>query len=554
MRTLRTILIIRPFLAVAITMGRVGLACAELAPTECVILYNRDSDASTRIARHYAEARKIPPDRLFSLSLPLNETIPHAVYETDVAANLRSFLIDRPWGPMIRCIITTYDVSLRIGPIIPSKERLDRADTLEKALRDTMTRFAALVERIRTTDHLDVQPAPAAFNTAESLDRAALQAQYDRYIKELAELVSRHRDFAGEALLVGRRATFEIILQVEGQMGLLLRARGEEPQSPNSAIRVKRMREQIAEAESQLDTLMRYPSTSDEFDRAITIIRETRGLYGVAAAFQKRILSLRGVDSESSLDSELALIFWDDYDRSGWQTNPFHFDQFAGRRPSPSNQEVGVESQRRTLMVARLDGPAPETVLRMIDDAVRVERTGLKGTFYIDARSTRDAGLAAYDRDLIELARVVRTKTDIPVILDIQSDVFQPGQCPGAALYCGWYSLAHYVDAFEFVPGAVAAHIASFEMMSLRDGRKRYWCKEMLADGVAATFGATSEPFLHAFPMPSEFFSRLLSGRQTLVETYFQTLPLLSWRLALVGDPLYNPFRMNPQRITRGQD
>lgn len=64
---------------------------------------------------------------------------------------------------------------------------------------------------------------------------------------------------------------------------------------------------------------------------------------------------------------------------------------------------------------------------------------------------------------------------------------------------------------------------------------------------MAATFGATSEPFLQAFPLPTEFFCRLLTGKYTLVEAFSQTKFYNSWQLSLLGDPLYNPFKTNPQ-------
>ena len=50
-------------------------------------------------------------------------------------------------------------------------------------------------------------------------------------------------------------------------------------------------------------------------------------------------------------------------------------------------------------------------------------------------------------------------------------------------------------------------------------------------------------PFLTSFPLPYDFFSRLLEGKNTLVEVYYQTIRFLSWKMVLVGDPLYTPFR-----------
>ena len=38
----------------------------------------------------------------------------------------------------------------------------------------------------------------------------------------------------------------------------------------------------------------------------------------------------------------------------------------------------------------------------------------------------------------------------------------------------------------------------------------------------------------------------LMSGKLTLLETYFRSTPHISWRLIVIGDPLYTPFKNNP--------
>jgi uncharacterized protein (TIGR03790 family) len=128
------------------------------------------------------------------------------------------------------------------------------------------------------------------------------------------------------------------------------------------------------------------------------------------------------------------------------------------------------------------------------------------------------------------------------VKLDDAPALFAPGTCPNAALYCGWYSLRNYVDAFTFVEGAVAIHIASFEAVNLRDPNSNEWCSAMLRHGVAATVGAVNEPYLTAFPLPLDFFKELFEGR-CLAEAYYRTNPFNSWQMVLIGDPLYRPFR-----------
>jgi hypothetical protein len=39
----------------------------------------------------------------------------------------------------------------------------------------------------------------------------------------------------------------------------------------------------------------------------------------------------------------------------------------------------------------------------------------------------------------------------------------------------------------------------------------------------------------------------LLTGKLTLAECYWKTVPMTSWMMSLVGDPLYTPFKVNPQ-------
>ena len=128
----------------------------------------------------------------------------------------------------------------------------------------------------------------------------------------------------------------------------------------------------------------------------------------------------------------------------------------------------------------------------------------------------------------------------------INPALFPPGSSPQAALYVGWYSLREYVDAFTWQKGAVAFHVASSECTTLRQKGSNVWCKRLLEKGVAATLGPVAEPYLHSFPLPDEFFPLLLTGRLPLLEVYFRTIPHLSWRQILIGDPLYTPFRDHP--------
>jgi len=263
-----------------------------------------------------------------------------------------------------------------------------------------------------------------------------------------------------------------------------------------------------------------------------------------------RIRLIEKQNWRSSFDSELSLVRVEKYPLEGWIPNPYFL----------AFQRRDLEIKRaQVLMVSRLDGPSPEIVKRLVDDAVAVEKTGLRGTAYFDARWPRPGrekmkklkGYAFYDASIHAAAEVVKRSGRLQVVVDDRQALFQPGQCPNAALYCGWYSLAHYVPAFTWVRGAVGYHIASSECATLHAGSSQVWCKRMLEEGVAATLGPVGEPYVQAFPVPEVFFGLLVRGRLTLAECYMVSLPFLSWQMVLVGDPLYRPFKVNAIKFHR---
>jgi uncharacterized protein (TIGR03790 family) len=248
-------------------------------------------------------------------------------------------------------------------------------------------------------------------------------------------------------------------------------------------------------------------------------------------------------ESHAAVDSELMLLWWDRYELRRWQTNLNNWQV----------QERAREKKEIMLLTCRLDGPSPEVVKRMIDDAVSVEKEGLKGKVYVDARGIRfdpkgqdtGHGYGGYDESMREMASILKG-AQLDVVLDDKESLFGVGSCPDAALYCGWYSHANFIDCCKFAKGAVAWHLASSEAVSLRRADAKYWCKNLLEKGACATLGPVAEPYTIGFPKPAEFFGLLATGKYTLAECYGKTVYFASWMGTLVGDPLYNPYKMTP--------
>ncbi len=246
---------------------------------------------------------------------------------------------------------------------------------------------------------------------------------------------------------------------------------------------------------------------------------------------------INGRETNASVDSELSLALYDKYELYRWQPN------ILSKKVSNVDPVRLAQARISVLMVSRLDGPSPEIATGLVDKALSAEETGLKGTAYFDLRGLGGKDLYShYDRSLHNLAAFTRSEMKMPAKQERTGKLFAPGSCPQTAIYCGWYSLRKYIDAFDFVDGAVGYHIASFEAVNLRDPNTGQWCASLLQDGITATLGPVAEPYLHTFPEPREFFGELYEGK-CLVEAYYRTKPFNSWQMLLVGDPLYRPFK-----------
>ncbi len=264
------------------------------------------------------------------------------------------------------------------------------------------------------------------------------------------------------------------------------------------------------------------------------------------AQLQSRIDHIVGKETDASVDSESSMVLFgpstlrqDSVQASSEQAYELYRWQLNELKSSVPYWNF------KTLMVCRLDGPDEKIARGLVDKAIAAEKTGLKGIAYIDSRGIRNKrdDLSAYfDQSLRNLAVLTRLRTELPVREERTEKLFEPGACPRTAIYCGWYSLKKYIDAFDFADGAIGYHISSLEAVDIRDPNSSQWCPAMLADGITATLGAVAEPYLRSFPEPAAFFTELFKGR-CLVEAYYRTKPFNSWQLVLIGDPLYRPFK-----------
>lgn len=328
-----------------------------------------------------------------------------------------------------------------------------------------------------------------------------------------------------------KKATIRCILCV---YGVPLRIGGKEPTAEE--------KKQLDEWKPKLDLARKSLAELEKAEKKDAI--EISASKAEIRALEDKIAALSHRESQAAFDSELMLLWQKDYKLERWQPNPLNWQFPADKRarlPEP------------ILMTARLDGPTPEIAKRLVDDAIAVEAKGLTGKVYIDARGIGfnakkpgDAhGYGGYDESFRETASLLKDAT-FDVTLDDKNDLFKPDTCPDAAIYAGWYSHAKFIPCCTFAKGAIAWHLASSEAVTLRNDKSTVWCPNLLKAGAAATIGPVAEPYTIGFPKPAEFFGFVATGKYPLAECYTKTVYFTSWMTVLVGDPLYNPFKVKP--------
>ena len=496
-----------------------AVAHARLQAGDLLLLTDSHVPQSLALAKHYAEVRHVPLDRIFPLDVAAADDVPLAQYDAKIAAPLRAYL-KTPAGRGVRCLVLFYGLPLRVGPSEATPADHAEIASLRKLLAEldrATPPLADAAESIATSLGLKVQ---ALAGNGTPIARARVEAAARQIQQALATMPDRAKQMEILQRLQDIRTRMTAV--AEGAL---------ETAFPGSAA--------LSDADpTKLPELMQRPHDAGARSTVRRRVASFDGAFALYDIAQQQIAWIDADESDASLDSELSLVLTGDYPRFRWQRNLLNYKV--------------QDQQTQALMTCRIDAPTPQIAKAVIDDSFAVEQTGLSGGAVFDSRGIAAppagslAGYGWYDQAIRDTAKWFEDTTSLTVTHDDKPQVIAPHSVKDVALYCGWYSLRNYVPACTFNRGAVGYHVASFELISLHAPAEKGWVANLLKDHVVATLGPVSEPYLLAFPRPDEFFPLLLTGKLTLAEVYWKTCPLASWKMTLIGDPLYRPYAQSP--------
>ena len=512
-----------------------------LAAADLVVVFNVNVPGSKTVADYYADKRQVPRDNLVGVLVTAGEDMSRQDYDQKLVPPVRARVEKLKAQGKNPAILLVYGIPLRVGGVAATKDDAQFRELAAAKENECQQEVMRLVKRL---DRITMTSPPG-------MPLSGKLTYPPRELLVLA-LKSYHR---GLDYLKKSPATPKETEAREEVMSLLTKLGGISPEAQALLARMARSQGHDRQALQRQELMGWTPhlreDTQEEAFRGIlpktagetaAAIRFTGGLIGELKFWEEARRVYEKPQSLAAVDSEMTLIVAGPYQTYGWLPNPFHLGY--DRLP------VIGRVRARTLMVGRLDGPTPAIAMRLVDDALEVEKAGLHGVCYLDARGltgeSHGGNYVWFDQHLIRLYDLLRQYSDMKVVLDKKPELFPPGSCPEAALYCGWYSLRKYVPAFTWQRGAVGYHVASAEASTLKQPGSQVWCQRMLEEGVAATLGPVAEPYLGSFPLPDLFFPILMTGELPLLEVYFRTVPHVSWMQILIGDPLYQPFKDRP--------
>jgi uncharacterized protein (TIGR03790 family) len=544
-------------LASAIALAFGAGAAQALTPAQVLVVGNEASPESSELARYYAAARGIPKGNVLLIRTSLGMDVSRGDYDAQIRDPIRKALIDRKLKDSVRCICLVWGVPLRAaGPADTAEEKLrlivrtagtkihyrlavaqKLAATIGKDFPEPRTQGLSPLAALFTSPvPAPPEPLPAVAQLRDDLHKLLAAKQIE---------VGRIQDPAKRKIAV--RQLMAIHQELGGTQGLFDHIRDTHPADAPSAQDLTAVLDGI---NTHLARLAGARPQAETVEEVLNLVEQGGGILTAASYIDKLQEQLKNADivgkSEAAVDSELALLWWDNYPLRGAAANPLHWRA----RPAGAGAGGPGGSPPPTLMTSRIDGPTCPDATRIVKASLAAEAQGLQGTFYIDAGGPARVPAPArnqFDARLLKLDAFARAHTKLHVVLDDKPTCFPPNSCPNAAVYVGWYSLQSYIPAFTWVSGAVGYHVASWEAVHLRDPQSQEWCAKMIQNGVAATLGAVGEPLLNHFPNPEEFFPLLLTGKYTMAEVYWRTIPAASWQVILLADPLYTPFKANPQ-------
>jgi len=472
--------------ALVICCGQPTWVGAQVKPEQVVVVAAAESPDSRRVAEAYCAFRQIPTDRIVELSFSPGVTIGRGDWEDRLRSELADRVAALDPARLVTDVVVVYGTPLAVAAWEDDRELKIWEAYYQKAMEDGIKRLNLSLATLTNISAQEPTEIKLPVNIVEV--RALFQQQIEAAQKAIPAKSADQQATAAAQLQT----------QVQAVAGLYpfmnsLQQQIQAAQTGEQAANTGPLQQQLqylrgrSEALSQtVQYLEKMPASFERDATLVALLEQGGGVLDALTWLQRQMDLVQMNDSMSSLDSEIALIFWSDYRRIGVVPNFLN----------PAYDGSPLRNAYRTLRVSRIDGPTVDVALSLIERTREAEAiTELRGNVYLDLR-----GIQSGDPQLLQTENWLRAVGDqvkdvpgLQVQIENTAKLFQSGECPDALVYFGWYSLGKYIDACTFKPGAIAYHLVPGDALRLRDADQQGWCRSLLEAGATRVIGSVGE-------------------------------------------------------------
>ena len=469
-------------LVLAVFMGFTHRAQAQLTAERVVVVAAANNPESREVAEAYCQFRQFPLERIVEVEFPAGVTLSRGVWEDSLRTKIAAQIQAIDAAQTVTDVVLAYGTPLAVAAWEDDRELKQWELYYQKAMDDGIRRLNAALKILGQLGGQEPASVQLPINLADL--RLIFQQQI-----ELAQ-----KGAAGKPAEEQQVANAQLQNQVQAVAGLFpfmnslqqqIQAGGGEA-SANMQQQLQYLRGRSEVLTQTIQYLEKMPASFEREATMIALLEQGGGLLDVLTWLQRQMDLVQMNDSMASLDSEIALLFWGEYRRIGVVPN-FLNPAFDG---SP------LRNAYRTLKVSRIDGPTKEVAKQLIERTKAAEAiTDLQGNVYLDLRGIQsgDPMLVQTETWLRAVGEQLKAVDGLKVEMESSAKLFQPGQCPDALIYMGWYSLGKYIDACTFKPGSIAYHLVPGDALRLRDAEQQGWCRNLLEAGATRVIGSVGE-------------------------------------------------------------
>jgi len=134
---------------------------AELTPDQVGLIAMAESPEGQQLAQHYAQRRGVPKEHIFLLPGKPGDEMSQKDWETQARPAIRDWLLAEPRRGKIRCLVTCWDVPLRIGRRDPASPEVQaRKQFLDQARANHVGQLEKVLAMIESVGQQEKPPTP----------------------------------------------------------------------------------------------------------------------------------------------------------------------------------------------------------------------------------------------------------------------------------------------------------------------------------------------------------------------------------------------------------